>query len=231
MIGAKRHGLSQPREHASQIGTPGHLAIFVSMVAAVLVAGPASMPVAAGLCLGLAVLLYPAAFRRLLKLRWLLFLLVLALPQVLLPGEGGLAAAAAAALRALVVLVAINGLARSVNIVEVAGLLERVGLTGLGFAMGVAVNLLPALLDSARSGWYSLKMRGGLRRQSWRALQLLFLTMVTNAIRRAEDIALAAEARAYTPERSRVQPLRRGRLDWGVAAAGLAFVLGFALLG
>lgn len=230
MVRVERQGLSQPRR-AAQIGTPGHLAIFASMVAAVLAASPARMPVAAGLCLALAVVLYPTAFRRLLKVRWLLFLLLLALPQVFLGGEGGLAAAGAAALRALVVLVAINGLARSVNVVEVAGLLERLGLTGLGFAMGVAVNLLPALLDSARSGWYSLKMRGGLRRQWWRGLQLLFLTVVTNAIRRAEDIALAAEARAYTPERSRVQPLKRGRLDWAVAAAGLAAVLAFALLG
>ena len=228
-----RAGQRRTEPRGVRIGTLGHLAIFAWMVAMVFVARPASMPLAAALCLLAAVALYPAAFKRLLKVRWLVFLLVLALPQAFLAGAGvraGLAVAATAALRALVVLVAINALARSVNVVEVAGLLERAGLRGLGFSMGVAVNLLPALIESGTNAWYSLKMRGGLRRQWWRGLQLAVLTVVANAIRRAEDIALAAEARAYAPERSRVQPLKKGRLDWGLAVAALASVISFALI-
>jgi len=108
-----------------------------------------------------------------------------------------------------------------VDIVALAGLLERFGLHGLGFSMGVALNLLPALQQSSTHAWYSLKMRGGLRKQRWRGLQLLAITVVTNALRRAEEIALAAEARAFSPEKSRAMPIKYGNWDWPVAIAAL----------
>ena len=72
------------------------------------------------------------------------------------------------ALRILVVLVAIQGMTSSVDISSVAGLLERAGLHGLGFSVGVALNLLPGLLQSAQNAWRSLWMRGGLRKQRLR---------------------------------------------------------------
>jgi energy-coupling factor transporter transmembrane protein EcfT len=123
-------------------------------------------------------------------------------------------------LRAVVILLAAGGLAASVDISEVAGLFERVGLHGLGFSLGVAVNLLPNLRQSATNTWHSLRMRGGMRAQWWRGSQLLLLTILTSALRRSEEIALAAEARAFRPERSRALPIKIGRLDWWLIAIG-----------
>ena len=40
-------------------------------------------------------------------------------------------------------------------------------------------------------------MRGGLRANGRRGLQLLALTILTNALRHAEEIVLAAEVRAF----------------------------------
>jgi energy-coupling factor transporter transmembrane protein EcfT len=124
-----------------------------------------------------------------------------------------LAAGLIIALRAVVVIVALDGFSNAVDISEVAGLLERIGLPGLGLSMGVAVNLLPALHKSSQNVWRALQMRGGFRRQRWRALRLLLITVVASALRRAEEIALAAEARGFSPENSRPLPIKGGGWD------------------
>ena len=80
-------------------------------------------------------------------------------------------------LQAVVILLAADGLSSSVNIMEVAGLLERGGLRGLGFSIGVATNLLPDLRQSSMNAWHSLRMRGGFRAQWWRGIQLLVVTV------------------------------------------------------
>jgi energy-coupling factor transporter transmembrane protein EcfT len=138
----------------------------------------------------------------------------------------GLLVGAQMALRLIVVLAAVEGLTSTVDVASIAGLLERLGLHGLGFSMGVALNLLPALQTAALHAWQSLWLRGGLRRKRLRGLRLLMVTILANALGRAEEIALAAEARGYTPERSRRLPIQVGRWDWLVAA-----VCGLSLLG
>jgi energy-coupling factor transporter transmembrane protein EcfT len=52
-------------------------------------------------------------------------------------------------------------------------------------------------------------------------LQLLAITIITNALRRSEEIALAAEARAFSPEHSRALPVKTGNLDWPIVFVGL----------
>jgi energy-coupling factor transporter transmembrane protein EcfT len=120
------------------------------------------------------------------------------------------------ALRAVIIFVAVDGLSDSLDISVLAGLLERAGLRGLGFSVGVAMNLLLDLRQSIQNTWHSLWMRGGLRRQRWRGLKYFLTTVMTNALSKGEEIALAAEARAYTPERARVVPVGRGSLDFFV---------------
>ena len=56
-------------------------------------------------------------------------------------------------------------------------------------------------------------MRGGLRRKKWHGLRLLVVTIVTNALRRADEIALAAESRAFSPSHCRPMPLPMSLLD------------------
>jgi energy-coupling factor transporter transmembrane protein EcfT len=174
--------------------------------------------------------------------RWLVLMGLLALPPVFLLGQvdtvvlglglstEGLLAGLQIAMRFVVVMVAVDGFTSAVDIAAVAGLFERFGLQGLGFCLGVALNLLPSLQQSATNAWRSLWMRGGLRRQRWRGLRLLMVTVVSNALRRAEEVALAAEARAFAPECARPMPIRTGPLDWvATALASLTlFLLCFA---
>jgi energy-coupling factor transporter transmembrane protein EcfT len=212
-------------ESDQKLGTVGYLAIFLWSVVTVMVTPARLLPWVAGLCLLVAALVYPSSYQRILRWRWLLMIILLALPSVFLVGEldrslggiryssEGLTTAVQIVARVLVILISVEGFTSSVDISSVGGLLERAGLHGLGFSIGVALNLLPALQQSALNAWRSLWMRGGLRKKRWRGLRLLFMTIMGNALGRAEEIALAAEARAYTPERSRALPVKVGKWD------------------
>jgi len=241
MIATRRLEAATPKRSHS-MGTAGHLAIFAWSLGMVMLVPAGRVPWAAVLCLGVSVWLYPLCLRRLLRLRWLLMVGLLALPPVFLLGEvdtsilgvglssEGLLAGTQIAMRFVVVMVAVAGFTSTVDIAAMAGLLERFGLQGLGFCLGVALNLLPALQQSATNAWRSLWMRGGLRRQRWRGLRLLLVTVVSNALRRAEEIALAAEARAFTPECARPMPIQVGRLDWLVTALASVALLVFCVV-
>lgn len=224
-------------------GSLGRLVIFLWALGMVLLPPLERGIVPALIALVVLSALYPFAVRRLARPRWLLILVGLFLVNLFfgIPEEGndlvilGLHLSSVAAfnglqmvLRAIVILVAADGLSASVDITEVAGLLERGGLHGLGFSIGVATNLLPDLRQSSTNAWHSLRMRGGLRFQWWRGLQLMVLTVLTNALRHTEEIVLAAEVRAFRPELSRKVSLRIGSLDgWvvGVCIASLILVV------
>jgi energy-coupling factor transporter transmembrane protein EcfT len=224
----------QPR-----LGTPAYGAVFLgTLILVMLVPSERLLPVAfLSLMAGLA--LHPQAVRRLFRWRWLPFAAFLMLPGLLWPVETGgtilgaplsfegLIAGAWMVLRAAVVIVAVDGFAGSVDVVEVAGIFERAGLRGLGFAMGVAVNLLPSLRSAFRAAWHTLQMRGGLRRHRARSMRLLIITVIGNALRRAEEIAIAAEGRAYDPESARPSPLKHGRYDRWIVLAVLVVVMFF----
>jgi energy-coupling factor transporter transmembrane protein EcfT len=224
------------------LGATGYLAIFFSSIAAVMITPALRLPWAAGGCLLVAWLVYPQAFRSLTRLRWLVMIGLLALPPIFLVGEvdrslfgisysaEGLLNGIQIALRILVILISVQGLTSLVDISSIAGLLERAGLHGLGFSLGVALNLLPALQQSAQNAWRSLWMRGGLRKQRWRALRLLAVTIIVNALSRAEEIALAAEVRAFSPERTRSMPVKVGKWDWGILILGVLLILGLVLI-
>lgn len=225
------------------LGSLGRLAIFLWALGMVLFPPLDRGVIPALLTLVVLGALYPFALRRLTRPRWLLILASLFLVNLFfgIPEEGtdlvvfGLSLSSVAifnglqmVLRAIVILVAADGLSASVDITEVAGLLERGGLHGLGFSIGVATNLLPDLRQSSMNAWHSLRMRGGLRAQWWRGLQLMVLTVLTNALRHTEEIVMAAEVRAFRPELSRKVALRIGLLDgWivGVCIAVLILVI------
>jgi energy-coupling factor transporter transmembrane protein EcfT len=224
------------------LGAVGHLAIFAASLAAVMAVPVQYLPWTAGGCLLLALLIYPRAFRSIVRLRWLVMIVLLALPPLFLVGEidrslagvryasEGLSSAIQIVLRILVVLVSVQGLTSSIDISSVAGLLEHAGLHGLGFSVGVALNLLPALQQSAQNAWRSLWMRGGLRKHRLRSLRLLAVTITAGALSRAEEIALAAEARAFSPESARSLPVKVGRWDWAVLTASIVLILSFIFI-
>jgi energy-coupling factor transporter transmembrane protein EcfT len=215
----------QETERPHYLGTPGRLAILIWSLAMVLLVPADRVFVSALLAFVGNSLLYPGALRKLTRPYWLIFAGLLVLPSLIWAGEPyfdllGLPLSHPGAMmglgmlaRAAVVILAVEGFSKAVDISEVAGLFERLGLPGLGFSVGVAVNLLPLLRHSGQCAWHTLRMRGGFRRQWWRGLRLLLVTVVANALRRAEEIALAAEVRAFSPGRSPTLPLRKGALD------------------
>ena len=72
---------------------------------------------------------------------------------------------------------------------------------GFGFALGVALNALPALEDSARRTWDALRTRGGTRRHRIRNLRRFALATLANALRRADAVAEVALSRGIGPDR------------------------------
>jgi energy-coupling factor transporter transmembrane protein EcfT len=225
-----------------KLGTISYLVIFTWSLGMVMLAPPEKLLLAGGLCFLAAALVYPRSFRRIMRLRWLVMIALLAVPPLFFLGDldqrilgiayssQGLTSSLQILLRIIIVLIAVDGFTGSVDISSIAGLLERFGLRGLGFSMGVALNLLPSLQTSALNTWHSLWMRGGLRRQRWRGIRLLLLTIISNALRRTEEIALAAEGRAFCPVQCRAMPLRTGSLDWPVTVGLFVLTFGFFLI-
>jgi len=243
MINQKSLHLERSKASAPEkLGTVGYLVIFAWSLGMVMLAPANRLLLVGGLCFLLAAVVYPRSFRRLMRPRWLVMIMLLAVPPVFFLGDLdrnlwglpysslGLVSALQITLRDIVVLVAVDGFTNSVDIASIAGLLERFGLRGLGFSMGVALNLLPSLQTAAINTWHSLWMRGGLRAQRWRGIRLLLLTIITNALRRTEEIALAAEGRAFSPEQCRAMPLRVGAWDRIVLVVAVSLTLGGVLI-
>lgn len=213
------------RRSLIDLGTYGHLAVFLWLLAMGMTIPQDKLLLGMLVCLTVVAGLYPTVFRRLFKLRLLLLGLLVTVPPIFMMGETdgailglpysseGLAVGLNAGVRFIVVLLAVYSFTESVDIPSLAGTLERFGLQGLGFSIGVALNLVPSLRDSAFKSWYSLKMRGGFRKQWMRGIQLYLVVVITNALRQAEEIALAAEARAFSPDKSQPMAIKKCKLD------------------
>ena len=67
-------------------------------------------------------------------------------------------------MRALIIIIAVTGIVSSVPVDRIGAVLERVGLRGMGFAVGVAFNLLPLVQRSLVTSWQAMRLRAGLRR-------------------------------------------------------------------
>lgn len=227
------------------LGTSGYLSVFACALGLIMLAPPGRMLPAAALCMGAAALLYPASLLRLVQPRWLLALAALVVVNGLfnfqaegagrdwLAGwiplsQSGLLVGLRMALRAATALVAVDGFSGSVSISEVTGLLERFGLRGLGFSVGIAMNLLPSLHRAGTNAGYTLWMRGGLRRRRLENFKLYLVSVLADTLRYAEDIALAAETRAFSPENAPRLPISRGKYDlpaWGMGLGAILILL------
>ena len=73
-------------------------------------------------------------------------------------------------------------------------------------------------------------MRGDMRKRRRRVLLLLAATIAAGTLSRAEEIGLAAEARAFSAERARTMPVKIGKWDWGILALCVISTLGVALI-
>jgi len=222
----KYESLETQNNKRFSLGTLGHPAIFFWSLGVMMFSPSKTMLWPAVLCILVLVVIYPCAWRNILTMRRLGLLLILVIPPLFFFGEvdqvflgigistSGLQTSSQILFRYLVVMYALEGFTNSVDISSIAGLLERCGLHGLGFSMGVALNFIPTLQKSITRSWQSLKMKGGLRKKRWHGLMLFSLTAVTNVLVNAEDIALAAESRAFNPGKTRHVPIKKGNLDW-----------------
>jgi len=104
------------------------------------------------------------------------------------------------ALRALTLMLVFGVSLGGLSIAQMMRLLDRLGLRGLGFALGVALNLGPALRDAAEAAYHTLRLRGGLRRPVLSA-RLFLVTVIANGLRYGDDVVKAALARGFDPAR------------------------------
>jgi energy-coupling factor transporter transmembrane protein EcfT len=132
--------------------------------------------------------------------------------------------------RSLIIAVAATGFASTVSVRELSDLLEVIGLRGLGFSLGVAVHAMPVARRTWATSARALRLRGGFRHQWARDAGLLCMTVVGNALRHADEVVEAAQARGFSADRcSRTKP-QHWRTDaaWLTGVVALAFVLLFA---
>jgi energy-coupling factor transporter transmembrane protein EcfT len=121
------------------------------------------------------------------------------------PGAGslaiyttGLRPGLAMAARAVALTLAFSLGLSALSVSDVIALFERLRLSGLGFALGVAMNLFNTLHDMARVTFETIKLRGGLRRPLL-ALRLFLVTLLSNTLRYGDQIVNAASVRAFDP--------------------------------
>jgi energy-coupling factor transport system permease protein len=224
-----------------RLGTWGYLSCLVFSLAVAILAQGWRAGIACGLAVALAVVFYRQGLQVLRRRRLWLLLGFMLVPSALFLGPGdwtvwgvtlssqGLAAGAQMLLRSIAILVAATGFAASISVSELAGLVERAGLQGLGFAMGVAVNMLPTVQETVTTVSHALRLRGGFRRQRFQAVRLLLITVVVNTLRHADDIVSAAEARAFSTTRVRLRYIMWRQSDMLLAGTLLAVALALLL--
>jgi energy-coupling factor transporter transmembrane protein EcfT len=201
-----------------------------SIVVAIVCRGWALLA-ALALCMALAALVYPGGLHMLTRRRtWVLLVLLVASSTLVGPdpvwtlGPFGLSLQGAVTgvnmvMRALIIIIAVTGLVSTVPIDRIGGVLEHVGLHGLGFAVGVAFNLLPLIERALVTSWHAMRLRAGLR-SPFVAARLLLVAAVTSSLRCADEVVLAAEARAFDPNARRAS-----HFVWRLRVVPLAVVL------
>ena len=236
-------GAASTRDRVRELGTAGYLSCLAfSLALSMAVAGWRSAAACAAALL-LAAAFYPAGLD-VLRRKWLWILIAfMVIPAALLgdvtdwgasdtgfgPSWAGLANGLVMALRTIAIVVAVTGFTASVSVSELAGLMERVGFKGLGFALGVAMNMLPIVQETAATTFHALRLRGGFRRQRLQAVRLLLVTIVVNSLHHADDIVGAAEARAFSVTSTRPMSWKRRPAD-PLIAVGLLAIAGIVLL-
>ncbi|MDH7489531.1 MAG: energy-coupling factor transporter transmembrane component T [Anaerolineae bacterium] len=114
------------------------------------------------------------------------------------------------------------------SITEMVRLFDAVNLRGLGFALGVALNLGPVLRDAVEAAYHTIRLRGGFRRPL-QATRLFLVTVIANALRYGDDVVKSASARAFDLEAKTDVAIAVNRADvvflCALAAAGAAILI------
>lgn len=140
--------------------------------------------------------------------------------------QQGLATGLEMAGRAFVMTLAFSLGMGSLSLSDVVALFDRLGLRGLGFATGLAMNLLGTLREMATVTLQTIRLRGGLKRPLV-GLRLFLVTLVSNTLRYGDQVVNAATVRAFDPSggQSMALPLRRADLWLFIVLAGYSVAL------
>jgi energy-coupling factor transporter transmembrane protein EcfT len=120
--------------------------------------------------------------------------------------------------RALSIALAAAVFSRSISVSQMAQLFEGLRLKGLGFALGVATNVLPTIQETMETSYQAMRLRGGFRTRRLHTLKLLLVALIAGSLRRGDDIVSAAESRAFDPDRSPGPSVSPTRADLALAA-------------
>ena len=138
--------------------------------------------------------------------------------------RAGLEAGLWMALRAMTLMLAFSLSLGGLSVTQMTHLFDALRLRGLGFALGVALNLGPILRDTMEAAYHTLRLRGGARRPV-QSLRLFLVTVIANALRYGDDVVRAASARAFDPAAT---PPRGNRI---LGRADRAFIAGLIVAG
>lgn len=108
--------------------------------------------------------------------------------------------------RAVCITLGFAGSLGALSVGEMSHLFERLGMKGLGFALGVALNMTSVVGDVISVAFHSMRLRGGFRRQRLRNCKRMLVAAISSVLRHGDDVVLAATARAFDPERDARQP-------------------------
>ena len=210
-------------------GSVARLGALVIAVVLIVLADGARLGVATAICLSGSLVLHPAGFALLRRPMLWVLLVLLALPPLLVTtprdinlvagmavSSAGVSIALAMVARSMVIAVAAAGFVATVSARELTQLFESIGLRGLGFSLGVAMHALPLATRTWATSARALRLRGGFRRHRVGDLALLAMTVIGNALRHADEVVEAAQARGFAPDRhAPVAPAGwRGDLGW-----------------
>jgi energy-coupling factor transporter transmembrane protein EcfT len=142
----------------------------------------------------------------------------------------GLMAGGEMAARAFVITVAFSVGLSPLSVSDLVAIFDRLGLRGLGFATGLAMNLMGTLREMATVTLQTIRLRGGLRRP-WVSLRLFLVTLVSNTLRYGDQLVDAAMVRAFDPARGRPAALPLRPADRWLVATLVASTVGLLALG
>ncbi len=86
----------------------------------------------------------------------------------------------------------------ALSLSDLMAVFDRAGMRGLGFSLGVAMNLLSTLQEMVTLTFDTIRLRGGFRRPLV-GLRLFLVTLVSNTLRYGDQIVDAATVRAFDP--------------------------------
>lgn len=188
------------------------LLLAIGCLAGLAVLRPPMLPGLLAVLILLNLLLQPGALNLFTKVRlWLFALSPLLIgaaffgPRELSLGflrisRQGLAVGMIMSARAVCLLLTFQIALGGLSVTRMIGLFHSRGLKGLGFALGVAHNMLSTLSEISLTVLYTLRLRGAFRRHPLLSLRVFVVTVVSAALRHGEDIVHAATARGFDAE-------------------------------